>query len=409
MKLRTLVVTVLVLAALSAVAYFARRPAAPSSADARLDQPLVDRATVEKATKIQINDAGKSVELVRQTDGTWRVPSYYDLPVDFSKLSTFVSNLTDAKLQRLVTTTPERIARLEFKDTKIQLLDGTGKDIWSATLGKNAETGGRYVRFGTEQKAYLANLNAFLDAEPKNWADPQLLNLKTDEIAKLEVPFDSAPPLVITRAKKDDAWTAGEIPAGQKLKTEKISSVLSSLGSIRFTDTSELNDPKATAAQQHLRPFKLTTFDGKTYTVALGRKPEEKKLKPPAPGSVEKSGASAVPSAKEGPAALGSVTDLKKGESEKSAKEKSPEEPKSEEKKPLVPEFETIPAGPVFVFITSSDASSPINTEMKKRAFQVSEYTFTGLPQNAAEFFELAPPPPAAPSEKGPGKAEPKK
>src|SRR5215213_11624919 len=121
MKLKTLVVTVLVLAALALGVYIARRPEAPKSADTRINQSLVDRAIIEKAQKIRITDAGKSVDLVRQSDGTWKVATYHDLPADFTKLSGFVGNLTDAKLQRLVTTSKDRISRLEFKDAKIEL------------------------------------------------------------------------------------------------------------------------------------------------------------------------------------------------------------------------------------------------------------------------------------------------
>src|SRR5688572_10967118 len=109
MKIKTLIVTVLALAVLSIGVYFARRPGPPPSGDARLNQPLVDAATIEKTAKVRITDAGKTVELIR-TDGTWRVPSYHDLPADFSKLSSLVGNLTDAKLQRLVTSNPERLA-----------------------------------------------------------------------------------------------------------------------------------------------------------------------------------------------------------------------------------------------------------------------------------------------------------
>src|SRR3954471_15029977 len=157
MKLKTLIVTVLVLAVLSIGVYIANRPGPKVTGDPKVDQPLVDRATVEKSSKLKISDAGKTVELTRQGDGTWHVTSYYDLPADFTKLSGFIANLTDAKLERLVTSNPEKINRLEFKDTKIELMDANDKELWSVTLGKSPELGsGRYVRFGSEQKAYLA-------------------------------------------------------------------------------------------------------------------------------------------------------------------------------------------------------------------------------------------------------------
>jgi hypothetical protein len=383
MKLRSLIVTVLVLAALSAVVYFVRRPGPPPSADTRVGQTLIDRAAIEKAAKLRLSDQGKSVTLTRQSDGTWRVPSYYDMPADFQKLSSFVSSLTDAKVERLVTSNAERISRLEFKDTKIELLDNSDKELWSLTLGKTPELGGgRYVRYGNEQKAYLANVSAWIDAEPKNWANAELLNVKADDVAKMEITFPDAPAITFSRAKKDDAWTADKTPDKQRVNAAKITSTLGTVGNVRFSETSDLADPNVAAAKKNERTVKLTTFDNKTYTVALGRKPEEKKLKPPAPSTDGKSG----------PAALGSVADLnKKDDKPKDGAEKSGDA--KSDAKPLTPEYETIPAGPVYVFITSSDANAPVNALMQKRAFQVYEYAFTSLPQKPEELFEPAPVP----------------
>jgi hypothetical protein len=388
MRLKTILVTVLVLAALSVVAFIATRPEAPKVADTRINKPLVDSSVIEKAMKLRIADAGKTVELTRQADGSWRVPSYYDFPADFGKLSGLIGNLTEAKLQRLVTSSPERIARLEFKDTKIELLDAADKTLFTVTLGKNAETGGgRFVRFGDEPKAFLASFTAWLDTEPKNWANTELLNLKADDIAKIEVPFAEGGPITFSRAKKEDPWTADKTPAGQKVKADRVSTLLSSLGTIRFSDTTAPDDANAAAAKANERLFKLETFDKKVIKVAMGRKPEEKKLKSPA----------ATADGKTGPAALGSVAELiKKDENKEPAK---PGEEKKDDK-PLAPEFETIPAGPVFVTISNSDgATAPVNALMQKRAFQISDYTFTGLPQKADEMFEAAPPPPAAPAD----------
>ena len=381
MKLKSLVVAVVVLAALSGGAYLLNRPAPPPTADARLQQPLVAANLIEQATRVRLTDAGKTVELARQPDGTWKVPTYHDMAADFSKLSGFVGNLTDAKLQRLVTSNPERIARLEFKDTKIELLGADGKVTFSVILGKNPETGGgRFVRFGEENKAYLASLNAWIDGESRNWANPELISLKLDDLARVEIPFTEGGPLVVSRARKEDAWTADRTPEGQRVKADKIGSLLSTLATVRFTESTATDDANATAAKANLRPFKVTTFDNKTVTVALGRKPEEKKLKAPTPGADGKSG----------PAALGSVADLAKKE------EAKPGEAKKDDK-PLAPEFETIPAGPVFAYITHSEGGQPINALMQKRAFQIAEYSFTSLPQKAEEMFEPVPPAPAPP------------
>ncbi len=383
MKLKNLIVTIAVLAALSAIAFFATRPEAPALPDARINQPMVARATAEQAAKVRLSDQGKTVSLDRQADGTWRVTSYYDMPADFQKLSAFVGSLGDAKLERLVTSNADRIARLEFKDAKITLLDAADKELFAVTLGKTPETGtGRFVRFGTEPKAFLASLTADLDTESKNWANTEIVSLKADDVARLEIPFAEGGTIAISRAKKEDPWTADKTPAGQKVKADKIASVLSSFGSLRFSETNDRTDANVAAAKANERIFKIETFEHKTLTVAMGRKPEEKKLKPP----------TASPDGKSGPGALGSMADLNKKEP---AEPKPGEEKKAEEAKPLAPEFETIAAGPVFVSVADSDAKAGINALMQKRAFQISDYVFTGLPQKADELFEAAPPPPA--------------
>lgn len=395
MRLKTLVIVVVVLAAASAAVYYTRRPEAPPAADTRVGQALVDPKLVETAAKLRLSDQGKTVLLARQADGTWRVASYYDMPADFTKLSGFVGNLTDAKIQELVTTSPSRISRLDFKDTKIELLDNADKPLWSVTLGKNRELGGgRYVRFGDEPKAFVASFNAWLDAESKSWASAELLNVKPEDVAKVEIPFAEGGPITVSRAKKEDAWTADKTPAGQRVKADKISSVLTTVGNVRFSDTSALDDANVAAAKANLRTFKLTTFDHKTYTVALGRKPEEKKPKAAAPAPAEGSKAAGDAAKKEAAAP--------------ETKKDAPADAKPEEKKE--PEFETIPAGPVYVFVTAVDAAAPVNALMQKRAFQVYEYSFTSLPQKGEELFEPAPTPaPAAEPKKEEKKPDEKK
>jgi hypothetical protein len=183
MKLKTLIVSVVILALLSGIAYWANRPETSVESDARVSKTLVEASAVDKAAKIRISDQGKTVVLERQTDGSWHDASYYDMPADFSKLSSLVGDLTSAKIQRLVTTNPARLSRLEFKDTKVDLLDASDRTILSLVLGKNADSGGRFLRFGDESKAYLAILTAYIDADPKNWADAQLLSVKPDDVA----------------------------------------------------------------------------------------------------------------------------------------------------------------------------------------------------------------------------------
>ncbi|MGA2691486.1 MAG: DUF4340 domain-containing protein, partial [Opitutaceae bacterium] len=147
MKLRNLVITVALLAALSVVAYVKNRPESAASADPRVGKALLDPETAAKAAGLVVADQGKTVELKLGADGSWRVASYYDMPADFEKIARFVQDLNESKVERFVTSNPERLGLLEFKDSRIELKDAQGKDIWEVTLGKTPESGnGRFIR-----------------------------------------------------------------------------------------------------------------------------------------------------------------------------------------------------------------------------------------------------------------------
>jgi hypothetical protein len=413
MKLRTLVITVAILAVLSGVVFLVNRPVVAPVADARVGQPLLKPADAEKIAKVRITDAGKTVELVKTAAGSWQVTSYNDFPADFDKLAHFVDDLTSAKIDSYVSSDPKTISRLEFKDTKVTFLDAGGATLLDLTLGKTDDNGYRFLHFGTEDKAFRLRLDTMLDTEAKNWADSALIKLKTEDIAKVELSFPAeaatvaagagapavtpgteATTVTATRAKKDDPFTTDHVPAGQQFKPAALNTALSSLTDLRFTDTTATDDTKATAAKANARTVKLTTFDGRTVTIALGRKPEEQRPKPPAPAPVATPPVAGVADPGSVPAAGG--TPALPGTTPAAPDATKPPDAATPDKS-AAPEMETIPAGPVFAFIAHSDASAPINGLMQKRAFEVSDFALTSLPQKASELFEPLPPPPAAP------------
>ena len=385
MKLKTLALSVAVLLVLAVVAYFLQRPPAAAAMDARIGQPVFPARALDKAARLRLTDQGKTVLLAKQSDGKWIDSSYYDLPADFSKLSRFIDDLTNAKIQRLVTRSPERLARLDFKDTSIALLDSAGQALWAITLGKNAEGGGRFVKFDEEQKGYLANLSLFLDADAKNWADSLLVDLKPDDIAGVEIGFDTGEPVAASRAQKEDAWTAAKAPAGQRIKGDRITALLSSFGSFRFQDTADLTDANVEAARQHSRTVRLITFDHKSITLQLGRKPEEKKPEARSQKSEVGEPKPEAGSQKPEAASQGSTQNPEPNLSTVASAKVETQNPEPAASQP---------PGPVYAFITSSDPAAPVNALMKKRAFQIYDWNFTSLPQKSDELFEPVPAPP---------------
>lgn len=382
MKPKTLLIVVLVLAALAAGAYVLNRPKPHAAvADTRIGQPVIPASLVERAARVEVSEGGKTVRLRETGPGSWVVESYHDLPADFSKLSTLVSGFTSAKVERLVTQNPERISRLEFSDTRVALADADGKQLVSVTLGKYADGGGRFLRYAdNEFAAYLARINAWIDASERNWADSALLKFSNDDIAGVTITFASGEPLSATRADKSALFSVESVPEGRQFKSSAITSLLGTINSLRFTETVEPDAPEAVGAREHARTVTLTTFDGKTITVAIGRQPERTVVK-----------ADVV---KPDPAAL--VADIAKPapvatDSTDSAESGGPASV-------LGPVTETLPAGPVFAFISHSDASAPVNALMTKRAFQIGEFVLSSLPADRDALFETVPAPEPSPS-----------
>jgi hypothetical protein len=363
MKIKTLVITVAALAALSVLAYLKNRPEAPPAADARVGKPVLDADTAQKASSITVADQGKTVTVAKGPDGAWTVPSYFGLPADFEKIARLVQDLNEAKVERFVTDNPERLSRLGFKDSVITLGDAAGKPIWTLTLGKAPDSGnGRFLKFGDEPKAYLSGTSVWLDTDPKAWANANLVAVKPDEVARVEIPV-AGKTYIFTRPKKDAPWSAEGGPAGEKPVQDKVTSTLSTLTGLRFSETVDPKDPAAAAAHEHDRTLSFTTFGGLRTTVTLGRKPEVKKLKAP---TKEES--------KQALESLAKATDAK------------------EPAKLVEPEYDTTPAGPVFVSVSSSDPRAPVNSMMAKRAFEADDYVFTSLPDKESDLFEAAKP-----------------
>jgi hypothetical protein len=361
MNLKPLLIAVIVLALLSGITWFATRPPAPvSAADDRAGESVVPAGQVAAAARVTITEDGKTVELVRGDDPAWRVASYYDLPADFPKLTRLVSQLTEAKIDRFVTADPERAKRLGFDGAQIVFrgADAAAAPLLTLEFGRTAESGGRFIRRAGETRSYLAKLSLWLDAEPKNWADSALISIKPADIAKVGFTFPDAPPLALARKDKDAPFAPEPARDGWKLKTSALDSQLDTLTALRFKDTAAPDNPDAADARKHARTVTLTTFDNRTLALTMGRRPAVSK-----PAAPEKTDAAAASTAAAGTAA--------------------PPETKTED----------TPAGPVYIQITDTKTDSPVAALMQKRAVEIYDYPFTGLPDSPDALLEKEEPP----------------
>ena len=332
MNLKTLSLSVLILAILSGIVAWLNRPVVATDSDPRVGHSLLADIAANETDSLTLTRDGESVELQRDDAQNWRIKSYHDLPADESKLRRLVQELADANIVRVVTRNPERAARLELGESVVTFASGDSSS--TLTFGKNAQRGGRYLKLDEADDApvYLTAATTYLDTTAKNWADAKLTTFEASDIKQLEIDFAAGEQITVTR---DDAETASP-------ESEDV-----------------------VAATAHQSTFNLTTFDDETITVAIGRKPEQTIIKEESANPVD------------------AVADLTA----------APKLGPSDAEDALEDMTETIPAGPVYVSVNGPSARTPLAEAQSNLALQIAEYIFTGLPADRAGLLENAPPP----------------
>jgi hypothetical protein len=358
MKLRPLLLSIAVLVPVAGAVWWFQRPApATQNTDARIGQRVADPAVLAGATKVRIKASGKTLELSRADASAtrWTLAASASgpvLPADSARLSRLAADLVSPKIERLVTSNPTRIATLGLDDSALTFLDAGGKSLLALDLGKDADGGGRFLRYGTEAKAYLARLNTFLDADATSWRDTTLVSaLEPEDVASVTFTLpDNPSQVVVSRADAKSPWTSPAAPAGHQVKASTLTSQLTNLTGLRYTAFAPVFDPAVVAARILTRDVTLTTFDGRTVKISLGRAPEPPK--PAKPATPPADGATPPP---EPPA----------------------------------------PPRPVYVEITDSKPDATLAAAAKTHAFEIGDWIHTALPAKAADLFEPVPTPPA--------------
>jgi hypothetical protein len=360
MNLKILSISVLILALLSGLVAWLDRPAPSTDADPRVGASLLADVPINDATAITLTNNNDVVRLVRGAEDNWLVESYHQLPVDTDKLRRLLGELSEAEIIRAVTRNPERAARLELGQAAVTI-EAAGATT-RLTFGKAASRGGRYLRLaeGEDTPVYLTPASVYLDGVAKNWANSALTTLSAADVQSLTFAFADGTTLEVSRDSTSSAWTTADLPEGSQLRAQPISSLLSTLGYLRFNDTAPLGNEAVQAAQEHRHSITLTTFGSETLTWHIGRKPEETIVK-----EAETNAAAAM-------ADLAAGADMA---------------PESAEDA-LADLTETVPAGPVYVAFEGPAALVPLIDAQAKLAFQVPDHIYTGLPGTRADLIE---------------------
>jgi len=256
------------------------------------DFPLND------VTAVSIKDADGEIALSKSSD-IWTVSDRWDYAADFSKISNLIRDIWDLKVTRNVPAGPSQYGRLELvtpgeganSGTLLTFKGKDGNEIASLLLGKEhmrkseapSQFGGggefpdgRYVlpNGNGEGIALVSETFSGIDVDANYWLNKDFLKVEKLQAAEVTHPEDTESWSVSRDSDSADMVLAG-LAENEELDSTKSYSLKNILSSPSFNDVVDPSSSDEDNGFDSPVLAKLTTFDGFTYDVKIGKPDSE--------------------------------------------------------------------------------------------------------------------------------------
>ncbi len=288
MKSKTFIVLLAVCCVLGGAVYLIMNSEDSANKQGMMGGKLLPDLSLEDISGITIKDHENSVVL-RKGEKVWSVENRFSYPADFSKISEIVKKLRDAKIGRTFKAEDKILSRLTLhgpgkqekpedqRGAEIILEDKEKKVLADIIIGKareaSAGAGGQYVMLAGNADVCLTDKNfRFLDKEPAQWLDKELMNVKPDDIEKVVCidPETKEAIYSLRRPEKGKSPEFSDLPEGKKIKKSKVDDVFRMLSSFQIENVA---DPAKKAEETGLDKalcFEYHLFDGTVYKAYPG-------------------------------------------------------------------------------------------------------------------------------------------
>lgn len=250
--------------ATAGLTYWSNRPVQMDDT-VEIGQPFFpDFTDPNTATSLQVasfdKDASKANTFsVEFKDGKWRIPSHNNYPADGKdRLKTTAASVIGITRGTLAGKTKEAHKQhnlLDPLDEKSNEVEGRGdritlkagdKTLVDFIIGKKVEGSANkyYVRRQDEDRFFITDLKIDLSTKFADWIEPDLLDLKKDEIQAIVIDrysVDESQGAIVpgeqSDLKRDTAtseWTLKETPEGMKPKASVINAMLGSFDDLKI-------------------------------------------------------------------------------------------------------------------------------------------------------------------------------
>jgi hypothetical protein len=251
MKMNSLLIAAIVLAALSGVLYWSnhRKPAEPAvkiSADASTKILTLTQADI---AKVEIKKkSGDEVTLAKNGAGKWQIMGAKPLLADQNEVSSMLSTLSSLSSERLIEEKAGNLADYGLAQPAVEV-DVTEKDnkTQKVLIGNSTPAGNAaYVALAGDPRVFtLANFSkTSLDKSAKDLRDKRLLLFEQDKLSKVEL---SAKKVDIEFGRNKDQWQIVK-PKPFRADDSKVVELIRKLGEAKMDLSASDEDQKKAAA-----------------------------------------------------------------------------------------------------------------------------------------------------------------
>jgi hypothetical protein len=251
MKMNSLLIAAIVLAALSGVLYWSnhRKPAENAVKVSADTPPKILTLTQADITKVDIKKkSGDEVGLAKDNAGKWQISGAKPLRADQNEVSSMLSTLSSLSSERLIEEKAGNLADYGLAQPSIEV-DVTEKDnkTQKVLIGDNTPAGNAvYIALAGDPRVFtLASYNkTSLDKSAKDLRDKRLLVFEQDKLSRVEL---AAKKQAIEFGRNKDQWQIVK-PKPLRADDSKVEELIRKLGEAKMDLTASDADQKKAAA-----------------------------------------------------------------------------------------------------------------------------------------------------------------
>jgi hypothetical protein len=225
------------------------------------------QGALNDVSQVRITKAGNTRTTLDRQATDWQVAERA-YPADSGKLRKLLLDLGSLKAVERKTTLARNYPVLGVDDVTSPKSTGARIDIispaktWSLIVGTSKDANDVYVRVVNSPQSLLATPLVMVDADPKLWLDPTIIDIPQTRVSEIDEQLPKTPSFSASRANKTQTdFTVKGIPHGRDLTAPDAADQMGgALSSLTLTDVQKGSaaPPKGTELSHAI--FK--TFDG---------------------------------------------------------------------------------------------------------------------------------------------------